>query len=123
MDIKDLVVLSGDADPSLNATYAEFLKVECPNPPNPATTVEMDPQSPLSFDSNYYRIVLQQKGLLQSDAALLTDGNSANIVSQLQDPNVFLSEFAKSVKKMGAVEVLTGNAGEIRKQCRVVNPK
>ncbi|KAJ4722278.1 Peroxidase [Melia azedarach] len=146
MDINDLVVLSGahtigvahcgtfsrrlfnftgkgDADPSLNATYAESLKVLCPNPANPATTVEMDPQSSLSFDTSYYKIVLQHKGLFQSDAALLTDGSSANRVSQLQDPKFFFTEFAKSVKKMGAVEVLTGNAGEIRKQCRVVNPK
>ncbi|KAJ4722276.1 Peroxidase [Melia azedarach] len=146
MDINDLAVLSGahtigvahcgtfsrrlfnftgngDADPSLDATYAESLKVQCPNPANPATTVEMDPQSSLSFDSHYYKIVLQHKGLFQSDAALLTDGNSANIVSQLQNPRVFFREFAESVKKMGAVEVLTGNAGEIRKQCRVVNPK
>lgn len=36
---------SGDADPSLDPTYAEFLKVQCPNPANPATTVELHPKS------------------------------------------------------------------------------
>ncbi|GKE03048.1 peroxidase 24-like protein [Tanacetum coccineum] len=46
----------GDADPSLDATYALTLRNLCPNPINPATPLEMDPKSSLSFDSNYYQI-------------------------------------------------------------------
>lgn len=111
----------GDADPSLNATYATFLRTQCPNPANPATTVEMDPQSSLSFDSNYFDILTENKGLFQSDAALLTNRGAAKVVQQLRSPAAFFSEFGKSMKKMGAIGVLTGTAGEIRKQCRVVN--
>ncbi|NP_001312424.1 peroxidase 24-like precursor [Nicotiana tabacum] len=111
----------GDMDPSLNPTYVESLKQLCPNPANPATTVEMDPQSSTSFDSNYFNILTQNKGLFQSDAVLLTDKKSAKVVKQLQKTNTFFSEFAKSMQKMGAIEVLTGNAGEIRKSCRVRN--
>lgn len=111
----------GDVDPSLSSTYAESLKQLCPNPANPATTVEMDPQSSTSFDSNYFNILTQNKGLFQSDAVLLTDKKSAKVVKQLQKTNTFFSEFAKSMQKMGAIEVLTGNAGEIRKNCRVRN--
>lgn len=111
----------GDTDPSLDASYAESLKTQCPNPANAATTVEMDPKSSLSFDSNYFSTVNQKKGLFQSDAALITDRDSARIVKSFQNPNVFLSAFGKSMKKMGAMEVLTGNAGEIRKNCRIVN--
>ncbi|XP_057489501.1 peroxidase 24 [Actinidia eriantha] len=114
----------GDTDPSLNATYAETLKKQCPNPANPSTTVEMDPQSSLSFDNHYFAILNQKMGLFQSDAALLTDRNSAKIAIQLQSkPNSdnFFSEFGKSMKKMGAIGVLTGNVGEIRKNCRQVN--
>lgn len=81
----------------------------------------MDPKSSLSFDSNYFSTVNQNKGLFQSDAALITDRDSARIVKSFQNPNVFLSAFGKSMKKMGAMEVLTGNAGEIRKNCRIVN--
>lgn len=111
----------GDADPSLNATYAGMLKTKCPNPANPATTVEMDPQSSLSFDSHYYDILFENKGLFQSDAALLTNRNSAKIAKRLQIQNDFFMEFAKSMKKMGAIGVLTGNAGQIRKQCSKIN--
>lgn len=112
----------GDMDPSLNATYAESLKQLCPNPANPATTVEMDPLSSTSFDSNYFNILINQnKGLFQSDAALLTDKKSVNVVRKLQKNKTFFLEFARSMKNMGAIEILRGNAGEIRKNCRVKN--
>ncbi|KAA3481001.1 peroxidase 27-like [Gossypium australe] len=146
LDVNDLVVLSGahtigvahcatfssrlynftgkgDADPSLDPTYAEALRKQCPNPASPTITVEMDPKSSLSFDNHYYDILLQKKGLFVSDAALLTNRNSNKIVTRLQrSRSSFFPAFAKSVKKMGAIEVLTGNAGEIRQNCRVVNP-
>lgn len=109
-----------DMDPSLNATYAETLKKLCPNPANPATTIEMDPSSSTSFDSNYFNILINEnKGLFQSDAALLNDRNSQNVVIKLQKNKAFFFEFARSMQKMRAIEVLTGNAGEIRKNCRV----
>ena len=109
-------------DPSLDATYAETLKQQCPNPANPATTVEMDPQSSRSFDTHYFTILNQKKGLFQSDAALLTNAGSAAIVNRLQFPRNFFFEFGRSMVNMGNVEVLTGTAGEIRKNCRVINP-
>lgn len=81
----------------------------------------MDPGSSLKFDSDYYAILKQHKGLFQSDAALLTNKGASNIVLELDDNNKFLTEFAQSMKRMGAVEILTGTAGEIRKKCGVVN--
>ncbi|XP_039058327.1 peroxidase 3-like [Hibiscus syriacus] len=146
LDVNDLVVLSGahtigvsrcgafsrrlynftgkgDADPSLDGAYTETLRKKCPNPATPTTTVEMDPQSSLSFDNHYYDILLQNKGLFVSDAALLTDRTSNSAVIRLRrSPSSFFSAFAKSMKKMAAIDVLTGNAGEIRQNCRVVNP-
>ncbi|XP_065860130.1 peroxidase 24-like [Euphorbia lathyris] len=146
LDVQDLVVLSGahtlgvahcatfsstrlyefsvdtETDPTLDSTYAAFLKTQCPNPASRDTTAEMDPQSSLSFDNNYFSVLLQNKGLLQSDAALVTDEESTKIVSQLQKSNDFVAKFAQSMKKMGAIQVLTGDAGEIRTNCRRVNP-
>ncbi|GMI98786.1 RARE COLD INDUCIBLE GENE 3, PEROXIDASE 3 [Hibiscus trionum] len=111
----------GDQDPSLNATYAAFLKTRCRSLNDTTTTVPMDPGSGLTFDANYYVTVKQHKGLFQSDAALLTNQLSNHIVHQLVDPNIFFHEFARSMVKMGAIGVLTGNAGEIRKKCYIVN--
>ncbi|KAL3505795.1 hypothetical protein ACH5RR_031177 [Cinchona calisaya] len=112
----------GDMDPSLNATYAETLKKECPNPANPATVVVMDPARVTAFDTSYFSILEQHRGLFQSDAALLTNTNSAAAVNRMKFGNNFLSQFRTSMQKMGAIEVLTRTDGEIRTNCHVVNP-
>lgn len=111
----------GDADPALDPTYADALWKSCPDPSDPATTVEMDPRSSLSFDTRYFTLVNKNKGLFQSDAALLTDPTAAAATRKLQNPRSFFSQFGASMEKMGAIGVLTGNAGQIRRQCRVVN--
>ncbi|URE38396.1 peroxidase [Musa troglodytarum] len=111
---------NGGTDPSLNATYAAFLKSRC-SPTDRTTTVEMDPGSSLSFDDHYYVILKQQEGLFQSDAALLTDGKSNKIVDKLLDSGGFLDAFRKSITRMGDIGVLTGTDGQIRSDCRAVN--
>ncbi|KAL5541773.1 hypothetical protein UlMin_009483 [Ulmus minor] len=111
----------GDADPSLNTTYAAFLKTKCQSLSDNTTIVPMDPDTPLSFDNNYYQILKLNEGLFQSDAALLTDKGASNIVDELLSSDKFFTEFAQSMKRMGAIEVLTGTQGEIRNKCNVVN--
>ncbi|KAH6756164.1 Peroxidase superfamily protein [Perilla frutescens var. hirtella] len=145
LTVKDLVVLSGahtigvghcnlfsnrlynftgkgDSDPSLNATYAATLRSKCPSLSDNTTTVDMDPGSSLAFDNHYFSTVLQQEGLFESDAALLTNNIAKGIVNEmLISAAKFFTEFSQSMKRMGAVGVLTGNAGEIRKKCSVIN--
>lgn len=111
----------GDQDPSLDPTYATFLKTKCQGLSDTTTTVEMDPNSSTDFDSDYYSVLLQNKGLFQSDAALLTTKQSRNIVNELVKQRKFFTEFAQSMKRMGAIEVLSGSDGEIRRKCSVVN--
>ncbi|KAK1387655.1 Peroxidase [Heracleum sosnowskyi] len=111
----------GDTDPSLDPEYANTLRKICPNPSNPATRVEMDPQSSSSFDSHYFRIVNQHKGMFVSDAALLTDQKSAQMAQLLENPVVFIARFAQSMKKMNEIISLEAGEGEVRKNCRVVN--
>lgn len=55
---------------------------------------------------------------MQSDAELLTDKNAEMKKFKSKD---FLKAFAESMKKLGNIgeEI----AGEIRKQCRLVNPQ
>ncbi|CAN6467827.1 unnamed protein product [Victoria cruziana] len=112
----------GDADPSLDPTYAAFLRTQCKGLSDNATAVAMDPLTPLSFDNRYFAGVKQHRGLFQSDAALLTNAESQSVVKQmLKGPHYFFARFAHSINKMGSVGVLTGNAGEIRKKCYVIN--
>jgi len=111
----------GDQDPSLNASYAAFLKSKCQSLSDRTTTVEMDPGSSTTFDSDYYPNLLQKKGLFQSDAALLTLDQSADKAGELVKEEKFFTEFAQSMKRMGNIEVLTDSAGQIRNKCSVVN--
>ncbi|XP_050238696.1 peroxidase 24-like [Mercurialis annua] len=111
----------GDQDPSLNPTYAQFLKTKCTSLADNTTTVEMDPKSSFTFDNDYFVILQQNKGLFQSDAALLTDKIARNIARELVNSRVFFTEFAQSMKRMGNIEILTGTKGEIRKKCSVIN--
>lgn len=112
---------NGDQDPALNSTYAELLKTQCRGLTDFTTAVEMDPGSSTTFDTNYYSILLQNEGLFTSDAALLTDQNSRTTVTQLVQQDRFLKEFAASMQKLAAIEVLKGEAGEIRTVCGLVN--
>ncbi|KAJ0975648.1 hypothetical protein J5N97_017613 [Dioscorea zingiberensis] len=111
----------GDADPSLNATYAETLKAQCKSQSDTTTTVAMDPGSSLTFDNNYFVILKQNQGMFQSDAALLTNGRASNLVDKLHNSKNFFNAFKNSIKRMGQIEVLTGTNGVIRKKCSVVN--
>ena len=43
-----------DVDPSLNSTYAAFLKTQCKSLSNNITIVPMDPGRPLSFDNTEF---------------------------------------------------------------------
>ncbi|CAA3012048.1 peroxidase 3-like [Olea europaea subsp. europaea] len=111
----------GDADPSLNSTYSATLRTKCQSLSDNTTTVEMDPRSSLTFDNHYFSVLKQQQGLFQSDAALLTNKGASNIIDEMVSPRKFFNEFSQSMKRMGAIDVLTGTAGEIRKKCSVIN--
>ncbi|CAK7332895.1 unnamed protein product [Dovyalis caffra] len=109
----------GDADPSIDSDYANFLKTQCSNL---STAVDMDPGSSFSFDSHYYEALNQNKSLFASDAALLTDLGAASITKIFfTHPSFFFAQFARSMVKMGSIGVLTGENGEVRKNCHLVN--
>ncbi|KAK6157270.1 hypothetical protein DH2020_011518 [Rehmannia glutinosa] len=112
----------GDSDPSLDSNYVARLKSKC-RPGDQTTLAEMDPGSFKTFDKNYYTLVAKRRGLFTSDSALLADSETrAYVIKQAaSDGKTFLKDFAKSMVKMGKIEVLTGNQGEIRKTCAFVN--
>lgn len=83
----------------------------------------MDPGSFRTFDLSYYKLLLKRRGLFQSDASLTTSSTTLSIINQILKGSLknFYAEFALSMEKMGRIQVKTGSAGEIRKQCAFVN--
>ncbi|AED92125.1 Peroxidase 56 [Arabidopsis thaliana] len=145
LDKKDLVVLSGghtignghcpqitnrlynftgkgDSDPNLDTEYAVKLRGKC-KPTDTTTALEMDPGSFKTFDESYFKLVSQRRGLFQSDAALLDNQETKSYVlkSLNSDGSTFFKDFGVSMVKMGRIGVLTGQVGEVRKKCRMVN--
>ena len=83
----------------------------------------MDTITPTKFDEKYFAMVQQNKGLFQSDAALLNDQEtSIYINTQVKTMGAsFDKDFAESMIKMLHIGVLTGDQGEIRNDCGYVN--
>ncbi|CAI0396163.1 unnamed protein product [Linum tenue] len=113
----------GDAEPSLDPTYASELRKKC-KPDGAGAGIELDRKSSRTFDTHFYEGVTQTRGLLISDAALLDDSATRAYVERQSSYGVgasFGRDFGESMVRMGGIGVLTGNQGEIRKRCGFVN--
>ncbi|XP_055815395.1 peroxidase 57-like [Solanum dulcamara] len=86
------------------------------------STIAFDATTQYKMDNVFYKQLLMKKGLIESDQILTQDIRTRGLVQKFSDSEVgWFSKFGVAMNKLGAVEVLTGNQGQIRKQCRVVN--
>ncbi|KAL6607789.1 hypothetical protein ACP70R_040852 [Stipagrostis hirtigluma subsp. patula] len=115
----------GAIDPALSKAYAFLLKSVCPANSSqffPNTTLDMDIITPTRLDNKYYVGLSNNLGMFESDAALLTNATMRALVDTFaRREGMWRTEFAKSMIKMGQIDVLSGTQGEIRKNCRVIN--
>ncbi|XP_071716352.1 peroxidase 45-like isoform X1 [Rutidosis leptorrhynchoides] len=109
-------------DKTLDRKYALTLKQMCPVNVDPRIAINMDPTTPQIFDNAYYKNLQQGKGLFSSDQVLFTDTRSRPTVNLFaSNSKAFNQAFVKAITKLGRVGVLTGNQGEIRRDCNRVN--
>ncbi|XP_034929066.1 lignin-forming anionic peroxidase [Populus alba] len=135
---RDMVALSGShslgqaqcftfrdrihSDNNIDAGFASTRKRRCPLVGSDSTLAPLDLVTPNSFDNNYFKNLMQKKGLLQSDQELFSGGSTDSIVSEYsRNPAKFSSDFASAMIKMGDISPLTGSAGQIRRICSAVN--
>ncbi|XP_075480293.1 peroxidase 5-like [Primulina tabacum] len=103
----------------MDPSYVDHLRSICANINN---TVPLDPVTPNKMDVRIYDEFLINRAVLPPDDALAKDSNSNAIMKKLAgDQEGWLAKFVTAVIKMGEIEVLTGDKGEIRKDCRAVN--
>ncbi|RZC30887.1 peroxidase 20 [Glycine soja] len=151
LDIEDLVTLSGshtigrarclsfrqriyDAKEEYHYGYDHYkrytsfrriLRSICPVEGRDNKFAPLDFQTPKRFDNHYFINILEGKGLLGSDNVLISHDLDGKITEQVwayaSNEKLFFASFAKSMIKMGNINVLTGNEGEIRRNCRFVN--
>ncbi|KAL5554107.1 hypothetical protein UlMin_041508 [Ulmus minor] len=108
----------------IDANFARTRQRGCPaNPTQGASNLApLDLVTPNSFDNNYFKNLIQKKGLLQSDQVLFSGVSTDSIVSDYSNNRArFNSDFAAAMIKMGDIEPLTGSAGQIRRICSAIN--
>ncbi|XP_044479050.1 lignin-forming anionic peroxidase-like [Mangifera indica] len=106
----------------INAGFATTRRRKCPASGGNANLAPLDLVTPNSFDNNYFKNLIQKKGLLASDQVLFSGGSTDSIVDEYsKNPTKFKSDFAAAMIKMGDISPLTGSKGQIRKLCYAVN--
>ncbi|XP_075484341.1 peroxidase 4 [Primulina tabacum] len=139
LSTKDMVALSGSHtigqarctsfrariynETNLDRSLAKTRQGNCPRP-NGVGDNNLAPldQTPTTFDNNYFNSLLNRRGLLHSDQQLFNGGSTDSIVrTYSKNMDVFKSDFAVAMIKMGDIRPLTGSNGEIRKNCRRLN--
>ncbi|KAK1561817.1 hypothetical protein Q3G72_001226 [Acer saccharum] len=136
LDERDLVALSGGHtlgfaqcftfrgriynETNIDDDFAEERRKTCPRNGGNTTLAPLDP-SPARFDTGYFNNLVEEEGLLHSDQALFNGGSTDELVKAYsENARAFSADFAKSMVKMGNIKVLTGEAGQIRLNCRKV---
>ncbi|XP_074569750.1 peroxidase 66-like [Curcuma longa] len=108
-------------DRNINATFAALLRRTCPRGGSNALA-PLDGETPYRFDNGYYRELVAQRGLLQSDQVLFNGGSQDGLVRRYSvDGAAFARDFAAAMVKMGALSPRPETAGEVRLVCNRVN--
>lgn len=137
---KDMVALSGSHtigqarctnfrahiynDTNIDSGFAGGRRSGCPSTSGSGDNnlAPLDLQTPTTFENNYYKNLVGKKGLLHSDQELFNGGTTdPQVQSYVSSQSTFFADFVTGMIKMGDISPLTGNNGQIRKNCRRTN--
>jgi peroxidase len=83
--------------------------------------VNIDPETSMLFDNQYYRNLLDRKVLFQSDSVLMNDDSTRKLVEDFaNDQELFFDNWGVSFVKLTSIGVKT-EEGEIRRSCAATN--
>ncbi|KAK0604787.1 hypothetical protein LWI29_019455 [Acer saccharum] len=116
---------TGSPDTTIDPTYLQTLQQNCHQEDPGDTLNNLDPTTPDDFDNNYYTILQNNRGLLQTDQVLFSTADRpdvAAIVNQFAcSQDAFFTAFGQFMISMGNLNPLTGTNGQIRINCRRIN--
>ncbi|KAK1425485.1 hypothetical protein QVD17_20837 [Tagetes erecta] len=135
LNVRDMVALSGahtigqaqcflfrdriyNNGSDINVGFASTRRRGCPLNSGNEKLAALDLVTPNSFDNNYFKNLIQKKGLLESDQVLFSGGSTDSIVREYSNNHSkFKSDFATAMVKMSEIRPLTGQEGVLRKIC------
>ncbi|KAK6146750.1 hypothetical protein DH2020_020619 [Rehmannia glutinosa] len=106
-----------DIDPN----FASTRRRTCPQTGGNSNLAPLDLVTPVSFDNNYFRNLVQLRGLLQSDQVLFTDSTRQLVTDYSNNPQRFASDFASAMVRMSEIQPTLGQNGIIRRVCNAIN--
>ncbi|KAK1686853.1 hypothetical protein QYE76_047701 [Lolium multiflorum] len=142
LNVRDLVVLSGahtigkatcaavklrlcsSKPETLDRKYGDFLRRKCRHTGDFAEYewVELDGETPTVFDSSYFKNLEHKMGLLETDQKMLEDSRTRSFVQEMaREPEEFKHEFAMAMRRIGEMQVLTGDEGEVHHKSPAIN--
>jgi len=107
---------------SINSNFNANVTQACDA--NGTSLQNLDLTTPDTFDNSYFTNLQNNEGILISDQTLYNTSGalSVSIVENFAaDQDQFFTQFALSTIKMGNLNPLTGDQGEIRTDCKFVN--
>ncbi|CAA7050475.1 unnamed protein product [Microthlaspi erraticum] len=119
--------LTGEPSTTMNKSFLSEMTKQCPprtkkGQTDPLVYLNPDSGSNHSFTSSFYSRILSNESVLEVDQQLLYNDDTKQISEEFsQSFEDFRKSFALSVSKMGSINVLTRNEGEIRRDCRRIN--
>ncbi|PIN00760.1 Peroxidase [Handroanthus impetiginosus] len=140
LSTKDMVVLSGThtigqarcttfrsriySQTNIDPSFARIRQGNCPrtNGSGDNNLAPLDLRTPTFFDNAYFKNLIEQKGLLNSDQVLYNGGSTDSLVKLYsKNPKAFDHDVVAAMIRMGDISPLTRSNGEIRKNCRRIN--
>ncbi|KAH8486553.1 hypothetical protein H0E87_025532 [Populus deltoides] len=117
LTVTEMVLLLGAH--SVGIAHCSFIKDRLFNFEN---TGRPDPSmDPFPRKHSEIKTVMLHRGILQIDQDLGTDPLTMPVVKNLANAFDFPARFGAAMVKLGAIGVLTGTQGEIRRSCRATN--
>uniref|UniRef100_A0ACD5WNR6 Uncharacterized protein n=1 Tax=Avena sativa TaxID=4498 RepID=A0ACD5WNR6_AVESA len=116
-------------DGAMDPSYGAYLRGRCPtadaseeSDTRDVAYARNDRVTPMVLDNMYHRNLLKGRGLLLVDQRLASDPRTAPFVRKMAADNAYFHErFADALVRMSENAPLTGDQGEVRKDCRFVN--
>uniref|UniRef100_A0A8I6Y7H6 Plant heme peroxidase family profile domain-containing protein n=1 Tax=Hordeum vulgare subsp. vulgare TaxID=112509 RepID=A0A8I6Y7H6_HORVV len=102
---------------TLEKRFYHKLASICPHTGGDNNITPLDFASPPKFDNSYYKLIVEGRGLLNSDQVMWTrkDPKIAHLVkSYAENESLFFEHYVNSIIKMGNTNPLLGSDGEIR---------
>ncbi|KAK9144814.1 hypothetical protein Sjap_004717 [Stephania japonica] len=112
-------------DPNMSPFLLSTLRSRCPPTgarDNQEVNLDQNTFSAFVVDQSYYQQAMMRRAILRVDQELAFHPATRDLVASTARGSGFPTQFGAAMNNLGRVGVLTGNQGQVRNRCNVVNP-